>query len=428
MRGKRIATLALVWAGLFAAISGALAAPAQPQPNQPAEQPHILASPLRPRAASSASGAQLDVKPAARMGAIAPGPLLAARAESPAIAETQYIYEGFENWPNYIAGGNWVLRDFSSDDSGEYFWGTRDCSPYLGDLAGFPAGAGQNGKDRECTSPYPRMARSWAFLGPFDLRDFVGGSITLFIKGRSEWNFNAEGRCFFDTDDYTFFGAAASSSPNTLPNLDDVYGWCQAGDFSSGYEKLTYNLGLLDVLGKTNVFFGLYFSSDDDDTRFAGLSIDELIVTLETAPSPAPGGNVYLPIANKPSPPPPVVNCPDTEPNNDAPQAKAITVLGQPCVGSFQTDNDDWYKVTVNAGKQLVIDVTGLPSGADYDLYLFDQSYLTGNRQFVAKSDATGTVNERIVYSVTKTQTFFIRTFGYKLVADKAYRLQVSVN
>jgi hypothetical protein len=359
---------------------------------------------------------------------------LAPSQAAPTVGDT-VIYEGFENWPFYAAGGSWLLRDYGDSDGGQYFWGGRTCDVYAGQLSGFAAGGGSNGSTRSCTSKYPKNAQSWAFLGPFDLHDVISATLTLWIKGRSEWNSNPDGTCNSTLDDYTFVGAAISTVANVPPIPDDVFGWCQAGDWSSQYEQVSYDLARLDeiqrgVLGKTGVYFGIYFSSDTDDIRFSGLSIDEFLITLHRAPQQAPPPKTYLPIAIHPPPAPQIGPCPDIEPNDTPTQAKLITTLGRACFGSLQADSeDDWYAVDVAAGKAISLDLTNMPAGSDYDLYLFEQIVATDpTKGLVGISDKGGNADEHIDYASTKTQRYYIRIFIRNKAGNNSYQLRVSAN
>jgi len=337
-------------------------------------------------------------------------------------AVTDYFYESFEQWTD-PASFWWFYDD---NTNGDYRWGERKCYVFSGQYAGFTAGGGDKGTSRSCLSDYPAGAYEWAMIGPFDLTKYTTGSLSLTWKGRTEWNYNSQLACVPGTDDYLFVGAGISASPDTTP--DNFSGWRRCGDYSDTFYERTWDLGLINVLGKNNVWFGVLFASDDDSITYQGIAIDDLLV-LVSRPD-----KVFIPLSKAPVPPPPITNCPDNEPNDFADQAKAITNFGAPCRGQFTNDTttptDDWYSIAVPAGKTITIDLYDVPSGADFDIYLFDQPFLNDpTRPFVAKSSQEGNVNEHIFYDKNNTsQRYFIRVIGYKNAPANTYLLQVGIN
>lgn len=132
-------------------------------------------------------------------------------------------------------------------------------------------------------------------------------------------------------------------------------------------------------------------------------------------PSGAPPPPIYLPMVQKlpalPSPTPALPPCGDTEDADDTPNTAVRLTLGATCVGSVQQDvppGDDWFIVSVPAGKVLRVELGSLREGADYDLFLFD-----ANLREVGSSRQAGNAAEHINYSVSAAGTFYIRVVVY---------------
>jgi hypothetical protein len=143
----------------------------------------------------------------------------------------------------------------------------------------------------------------------------------------------------------------------------------------------------------------------------------------------------YLPLVDRPKPPtvPPLSDCPDIEDNNLPQNAKRLTILGQACKGSFDNDQnlpqgDDYYLVVLNTTKTLSIDLTNIPSQANYDLVLYDASILTNpNATYIGLSNKLGQANEQIVRPNTAPGNYYIRVYMRQRspVAADTYHLKV---
>ncbi len=94
--------------------------------------------------------------------------------------------------------------------------------------------------------------------------------------------------------------------------------------------------------------------------------------------------------------------CPDAyEPNEDF--ASAIAITPGVAIQSYICDaNDqDWFRFDVTAGQTIVVELTGIPTGTDYDLWLNDPD---GNQ--AASSTNSGTADERIEHVATTSGAY----------------------
>jgi uncharacterized repeat protein (TIGR01451 family) len=136
----------------------------------------------------------------------------------------------------------------------------------------------------------------------------------------------------------------------------------------------------------------------------------------------------YLPLMAKEEPPVdpgPPSNCEDREPNNTRPEGFLFKPSGQTCTGSLDgPDVTDYYAVELTAGQHITIRLTGIPSGADYDLYLYDS--VNNLRE---TSDESGNKEELIEYTATETGRHYIRVFELTATnrAPNTYQLTASV-
>lgn len=103
----------------------------------------------------------------------------------------------------------------------------------------------------------------------------------------------------------------------------------------------------------------------------------------------------------------------EVEPNNSIATANVVGATITKIVGYFPSasDNDDYFAVTLLAGRTLVVDMTGPTASAqDYDLYLYSS---TGTQ--LAKSENTGTT-EHVSYkntNVSAAKTIYIKVHRY---------------
>ena len=108
----------------------------------------------------------------------------------------------------------------------------------------------------------------------------------------------------------------------------------------------------------------------------------------------------------------PTLACPDDlEPNNIPEDAKQLTTINRACLGSFQNEpvgNFDYYWIQPSSGQQLSVDMTGVSSGANYDIALIRQD---AARTFlkVAQSEKLGQADEHFDYLIDSNKRYFIR-------------------
>lgn len=134
-----------------------------------------------------------------------------------------------------------------------------------------------------------------------------------------------------------------------------------------------------------------------------------------TTPPPIGGldRRIYLPLIARVPPAagvPPA--CGDAEDRDDTPEGAAALRLGVTCVGSLAGDGvygDDWFSVSVTAGKTLVVDLSGMPAGADYDLFLFDARL----NELASHPQVGGNRPEHVEYAVRASGTFYVRIVLY---------------
>lgn len=160
---------------------------------------------------------------------------------------------------------------------------------------------------------------------------------------------------------------------------------------------------------------------------------------------------VYLPMSNRPllpptqtptrtpsTPPTPTVTatpnvtllCNDKEPNEGEALAAPLRDIGQACVGSFANaanDVDDWYEVNLAVGNTITVDLSNIPAGNNYDVYL----YIRGNQGTpVQLSVNQGSANERFTYAVPTTSRYYVRVYDKtpSIASAKTYILKVTIS
>ena len=115
------------------------------------------------------------------------------------------------------------------------------------------------------------------------------------------------------------------------------------------------------------------------------------------------------------------------EPNNTWDDAYPLTGNTTLSANFCESSNRDLYKFTLESlGTSIVVNLTGIPSGCDYDLYLYHDSDPNNS---VAKSQGTGNSNEHISYSPTQTGLYEVQVYAYgkgALASTQSYQLQVA--
>ena len=370
------------------------------------------------------------------------------------------LSEDFEGgWP----APGWQLSDNSSADGGVYLWGKRNCHPHGGTYGGFSAGGGTNGKNRSCSSQYPLNAFSWAIYGPFSLTNVSSASLSFYLWGRSEAAVDQQGNPF----DYLLAGVSTDGS-----HFSGTAYW---NDWTNGPAGNGYSQNSVDLssgLGHDLVWIAFVFVTDNSVTDI-GFTIDDITLDVDNnatptptstprptststprptststpratptstpratptstpratptstpratpTPASAPGGPNYVPLIEQTQ-----LQCNDVEDNNDTSAgAGQLTTVGTTCQGSMEDDPQpgfDWYFFDAPAGKTMVIDLSGIPAGADYDLYLFD-----ANVHYVGSSVNSGNAPEHIAHSTGSGGRYYIRITEYrKSPAQDSYLLR----
>lgn len=111
----------------------------------------------------------------------------------------------------------------------------------------------------------------------------------------------------------------------------------------------------------------------------------------------------------------------ETEPNDTMANANAIS-SGSTIKGKISTSSDvDFYKMPIMYSGTRVITLSDIPSGCDYDLYLYDAK---GN--LISYSRASGNKDESITKSMEVQEQYYIcvkNSSGYSSSSD--YTLSV---
>jgi hypothetical protein len=154
------------------------------------------------------------------------------------------------------------------------------------------------------------------------------------------------------------------------------------------------------------------------------------------APPGAPPTDTPTPTATSPGPtdtptptptatPTTVGACPDTyEPNEDF--GSAIAITPGVAIQSYICDpNDqDWFRFDVTAGQTITVDLTNIPAGTDYELWLNDP-----NGDQVASSTNSGTADERIEHTAAMSGAYRVLVNSFSgFDAANPYTLRVTLS
>jgi hypothetical protein len=381
--------------------------------------------------------------------------------------------ENFESaWPS----SGWALYDLSGADGGEYLWGRRNCNPHSGGYSGWSVGGGAQGSPRPCFDAnylYPNNILTQAVYGPFDLSDATSAIVTYYIWGSTEWDGT-------DACPYDRFTIQGYTDANAYDYNYYCGNWTQGSD-GNGYFKRTLNLSHMLGPGQGNAWLKLEFSSDSSAGDI-GMFIDDITLavvrptptptdTPTTTPTgtptntptstqtgaptgtptntptntptsivgPAPPRPFYLPLTLRapqqtPTPSlPPTLSCPDDiEPNNIPEDGKRLTTINSSCHGSFQNEQVpifDYYWIQPSIGQQIVVDLTGIPSGANYDIALYRQDPANVYTR-VSLSNKPGQTPEHFEYRVDSNKRYYLRVslIQKSPSAKDTYTLGVAIN
>jgi hypothetical protein len=129
----------------------------------------------------------------------------------------------------------------------------------------------------------------------------------------------------------------------------------------------------------------------------------------------APPSPIYVPLVRHspppPPPPPPPAACPDVEPNNIPQQGRPLTTINGSCNGSFQNEpagNFDYYSIQPKINQRIIVKLTGIPAGADYDIALIRQDSPTVYNT-VRASATLGRADELIDFIADSSNRYFVR-------------------
>lgn len=157
----------------------------------------------------------------------------------------------------------------------------------------------------------------------------------------------------------------------------------------------------------------------------------------KVVPNPVP---IYIPVVLQsppppptPTPPPPTTTCPEKESNNDPEHSQPLPTNNGSCIGTFENersgDTFDYFSIQANQGQHIVVKLTGIPAGANYDIALQRKDgpnvYTT-----VDASAKLGQADELIEYVADSNNRYYIRvklTTKSPNAANK-YILSVAIN
>ncbi|HEU5098745.1 MAG TPA: hypothetical protein VFU22_06990 [Roseiflexaceae bacterium] len=157
-----------------------------------------------------------------------------------------------------------------------------------------------------------------------------------------------------------------------------------------------------------------------------------LRATPISLPAAATSNTIYVPLIRSGS------MCNDIEQTTNDPvgndralSAAQLLSVGRTCEGSLEDDavgGDDYYWLDLRFGDELIVDLTGIAEGADYDLYLYRSDPL-GQLPRIAFSRAVGQADEQISNTSTRTTRYFIRIHMQtkSTIALNTYALQVGI-
>jgi hypothetical protein len=116
------------------------------------------------------------------------------------------------------------------------------------------------------------------------------------------------------------------------------------------------------------------------------------------------------------------------EPNNTIDTARGPLKSGLVYRAYLGTgDPDDFYFIDVSAAGRIVIDLDDMPSGTDFDLYLYIlRNGSNGAYELLAWSDSSEP-DEHIDYATSETGRYYVRVYPFNGSSDtEPYRLQVT--
>jgi hypothetical protein len=176
-----------------------------------------------------------------------------------------------EDFESASALSGWNVFDNTGATGGEYFWARRTCNPHAGSYSGWGVGGGANGSGLACGANYPNDADSWMVYGPFSLAGATAAELNFWMSLTTETNFDFLNR-LASIDGSNFYGSRTSGN-------------------TGGWVTRTLNLAnvftLGNLLGQSQVWIAVSFSSDDSNTLPNGAFVDDIVLRkCETASCP----------------------------------------------------------------------------------------------------------------------------------------------
>ena len=433
---------------------------------QPASRAQMLTTPLPPpsRAAIGGPGA-LRAQPLAT-------PVQLSQLAGPRQAGVANIVlsEGFEgSWPS----AGWTIFD-NSTSGREYLWARRACQPQAGSYSAMAAGGGTLGSSRTCGSSYPDNINTWAIYGPLDFSNATSASATYWLRGRSEAATDANGRPFdallvgSNTALYGLYhgwlswGDHSSAYTQKTLDLSDQLGQPQVWLGLAFFSDVSVNdIGFVVDSLRIDVTYGsptatatatdtatpTSTSTPTDTPTSTATSTSTPTDTPEISPTPsttplhsptptdtatatptstatptqAPTpGPVFVPLSSFQPPacrPPLAVFEDQTAPPIQATllATRALRCTGRAQLPTTQGQREEhWYAVDVRARQRIQIDLTNIPDGADYDIYLFDAAIVGPNystAKYLTLSQKSGNLNEAMSYTAQAAGRYYVRIF-----------------
>jgi hypothetical protein len=158
------------------------------------------------------------------------------------------------NWDD----GNWY------DITSEISWGKRNCRVFSGAYSAWMSGGGSIGSTALCSDGYPDDYEAWLVYGPVDLSHVYDAYASLQFWADIEYDYDFMG-WGISIDNDMFYGSEYSGTSN---------GWVE----DTIDLKNVYTLG--NVIGKSQVWIGIWFSSDVLNYEFyEGAAIDDFYLS-----------------------------------------------------------------------------------------------------------------------------------------------------
>ena len=111
--------------------------------------------------------------------------------------------------------------------------------------------------------------------------------------------------------------------------------------------------------------------------------------------------------------------------NNDTISTADLITSERVMIGRFTStsDNYDYYKIYATAGNGIYIELSGIPNGCDYDLYLCDQ-----NNNVLSSSLNSSDIGEWIETPINTSGYYYIRVKRYSGYSSAYYTLYTQVS